>query len=466
MRYLFLIAFLFVASSAWAQNPQCPDRPGGDSTNACANTRFVQRIPIVPVTRYGVICDGAAHTNNDTNLTTAITAARNHSILMFPGGTCIFANINLLTDSITLQGAGPNVTYLKQKSGTGSDFIVIGNNTYQFGSTIQNLTVEGNGAAQAAGDCISVRGAFQVTLQNLVVQNCYANGIKVDATVGEGPFGGLFLTDVAVVNYGVGVTGTAGINIGQYIFGVNLKNVNISGGPAGNAYGILASSSQNSVIIANSDINVGSDYQIYLQSLSFAQVIGTFIHCGGTCKYGLFLDAVNSSVVSGNNFRSLAREAIYIKSTSVKNTICGNTINSSGAPTTPDYAIHEEAGSVNNVYCGANPGAFGNTIDGTYGVARFLINAPIVDAGTVGAESSDWGGSFASGTTVTSTVMTFSSTWISGPDCTFATNNTGVTATPTTKSSTSVTISYTVPSTGAAATVTALPVTYNCTGVK
>lgn len=39
---LATIALIFASSSAWAQNPVCPTRPFGDSTNACASTAFVQ----------------------------------------------------------------------------------------------------------------------------------------------------------------------------------------------------------------------------------------------------------------------------------------------------------------------------------------------------------------------------------------------------------------------------------------
>lgn len=38
---LLALIFAIGSSSAWAQNIQCPDRASGDSSNACANTRFV-----------------------------------------------------------------------------------------------------------------------------------------------------------------------------------------------------------------------------------------------------------------------------------------------------------------------------------------------------------------------------------------------------------------------------------------
>lgn len=40
-KLLFVGIFLVLPSVAWAQNVNCPNRPIGDSSNACANTRFV-----------------------------------------------------------------------------------------------------------------------------------------------------------------------------------------------------------------------------------------------------------------------------------------------------------------------------------------------------------------------------------------------------------------------------------------
>lgn len=59
MRKLLLaLAFLGFASPALAQNTQCANRPAGDSTNACANTRFVTNNTVVTTTleAYGGGC--------------------------------------------------------------------------------------------------------------------------------------------------------------------------------------------------------------------------------------------------------------------------------------------------------------------------------------------------------------------------------------------------------------------------
>lgn len=49
-KLLLILALLGLTSPAIAQNTQCSDRPTADSSNACANTRFVQNHPIAPNT--------------------------------------------------------------------------------------------------------------------------------------------------------------------------------------------------------------------------------------------------------------------------------------------------------------------------------------------------------------------------------------------------------------------------------
>src|SRR6185437_5792675 len=43
LKKLLIAALLLLPTSAFAQNPTCPTRPVGDSTNACASTAFVTR---------------------------------------------------------------------------------------------------------------------------------------------------------------------------------------------------------------------------------------------------------------------------------------------------------------------------------------------------------------------------------------------------------------------------------------
>lgn len=48
-RFLLALGLLILATPAWAQNPTCPTRPYGDSSNACASTAFVQNA-LAPIT--------------------------------------------------------------------------------------------------------------------------------------------------------------------------------------------------------------------------------------------------------------------------------------------------------------------------------------------------------------------------------------------------------------------------------
>ena len=81
----FLLALLLLwASPVLAQNTQCPDRPSGDNSNACANTRFVQKsVASSPFNArsFGAVGNGIA---DDTvplqNCVSAAAAA--------PGGSC------------------------------------------------------------------------------------------------------------------------------------------------------------------------------------------------------------------------------------------------------------------------------------------------------------------------------------------------------------------------------------------
>lgn len=70
------LALCLFAVPAWAQNTQCSNRPAGDSTNACANTRFVQAaIAAIP-----------PPTTSLTVGTTAITGGTNTRVLFDNSG--------------------------------------------------------------------------------------------------------------------------------------------------------------------------------------------------------------------------------------------------------------------------------------------------------------------------------------------------------------------------------------------
>ena len=87
MRKLLLaLALLCCATSALAQNTQCSDRPAADSSNACANTRFVQNHPILP----GAITLGQNHilVGSISNLATDVAMSGDCTIVASGAITC------------------------------------------------------------------------------------------------------------------------------------------------------------------------------------------------------------------------------------------------------------------------------------------------------------------------------------------------------------------------------------------
>src|SRR5882757_5091203 len=105
MRKLLLaIVLCLFASPALAQNPTCPTRPFGDSSNACASTAFVQsaasggsgataRQRLTATTSYWVRTDG-----NDANCTGLTNAA--YVSGSFPQN-CAFLTIQHAADTVS-----------------------------------------------------------------------------------------------------------------------------------------------------------------------------------------------------------------------------------------------------------------------------------------------------------------------------------------------------------------------------
>lgn len=92
-KLLLALAFLGLTAPAWAQSPTCPDRPTGDSTNACANTRFVINnagsggLPALP--------NGQFWIGNGSNVATARTMS----------GSCTLSNTGVISCGAPASGA-------------------------------------------------------------------------------------------------------------------------------------------------------------------------------------------------------------------------------------------------------------------------------------------------------------------------------------------------------------------------
>lgn len=103
-------------SPAEAQNTTCSDRPASDSSNACANTRFVHsataNVPLVPIENFAGSCTS---TDNTTALINAAASVAGPVRILF-SSSCTYnftqANAINFTKPVMLIGTGPSATIL------------------------------------------------------------------------------------------------------------------------------------------------------------------------------------------------------------------------------------------------------------------------------------------------------------------------------------------------------------------
>lgn len=98
-------------TEATAQNTTCSDRPLTDSSNACANTRFVQSssaLVVIPISAYGAKCDDS--TDDTIAIQNAWNAAANVGSNVWLGGVgigiCKFSSLTMPTPSTSVAAAG------------------------------------------------------------------------------------------------------------------------------------------------------------------------------------------------------------------------------------------------------------------------------------------------------------------------------------------------------------------------
>lgn len=134
------IAFLWLAflTPAFAQPIQCPDRPTADSTNACANTRFVHSVAgggggggIVNVgpsllATTATLPNSPVYANGTLGVGATLTAGSN-STLTVDSTVAVLTNIILVKDQV---GTAQNGIYTVTNAGSGSTKWVLTRVTY------------------------------------------------------------------------------------------------------------------------------------------------------------------------------------------------------------------------------------------------------------------------------------------------------------------------------------------------
>jgi len=103
---LLAIALCLFASPALAQNPTCPTRSVGDSSNACASTAFVAQ-ELLPVIIPVVTCNGATDNSTSINLALIAAASAGGATVQLPAGSCAIASTLVNHHSnVYLKGVG------------------------------------------------------------------------------------------------------------------------------------------------------------------------------------------------------------------------------------------------------------------------------------------------------------------------------------------------------------------------
>lgn len=420
----------------------------------------------VPIT-----CFGASTGSSDNSTAIGNALAANPHILV-PCGTFVTNSFTLPYAGAWLEGQQRSCAEIQWKGGqTSGNFILVGNGTLGASTKISSITLDGNASSQTStGPVVVVNNIYYPLITDVTVQNCYSTCIFVNDNASDEHYqSGLILTDSAVLNWGIGGSGNA-VELGQYIYDVSITNNDFGGGSTpstgGAAYAaIYDNAGSNYVRIIGNNID-GNGTQIYATSVTFLQIVGNSIHCGTECYDGVDLVSSVGAEITGNHFYAIEHYSVSLADSSEHNIICGNIIDSDSPPSTPAYGIIEDSTSKPNTYCGDLP-SDGNTIIGTYSVANYSVNGPSASTGTASIDgcstgvctrSTDLSMLVVSGSSVTSSAVTFGASFAVTPYCVATVqDNSGVTASFSSVSTSGFTVAYST-------SVSALETAVRCSG--
>lgn len=257
---LFGVVHPALAQGCGPSNPNCvvPNRPVGDSTNAAANTRFVQlNGPFVNVEAYGAISGPGNATVNTAAIQAAINAVTSGGTVFFPhfryninGSLTTTKPITFLCGSKYSDATGGNINattndpvfvvnsndvtardcYLQRAGGvfTGTAFIV-GNDAVTVSDAICTNT-SGTVTSASNGFASAVAGMF------ISLPNCASGPVTLFTTISTVAIGGgsITIANLATATPGVGVSAKFGNiytrtlidNVDAVSFGTGVQFVN------------------------------------------------------------------------------------------------------------------------------------------------------------------------------------------------------------------------------------------------
>lgn len=186
-----LLALLLVSGPAWAQNPQCPTRPAGNSTNACASTAFVTGA----ITTATTLTSAHIFVGNVSNVATDV--AMSGDVTISNAGFTTLASVISAGGPIGSATVAPIITYDAKGRLTAVT-------TATITPAIGSITGLGTGVATALAVNVGTAGAIVV---NGGVLGTPSSGTLTNTT-------GLPIS-TGVSGLGTGVATAAAINLGS-----------------------------------------------------------------------------------------------------------------------------------------------------------------------------------------------------------------------------------------------------------
>jgi hypothetical protein len=349
MKKLFTLVFaLLLSASVQAQTfkvqnlvvngtATAPTPVVGTNTTQLATTAFVAKHAACPsILDFGGNNGGVV--DNSSALTSAIGASPSGKACVYlPAGIYAFASAYTYTipagGSLTLLGAGPDVTYLSWAGNGGTTLNVTGSSasvhirdmTFLAGTTltgdaitlnqttatlsnpantapsdITNVTCRGiDGYLQSFywSDCVTVKSVSNINFTNLFVSGpstVGGNGVQLTSTATAPGVAYNFQTSTFNWN-------TFGIFYGNYIQGVTVNQCNFTGGSTGLITPNTAVA-LDQLTVTNSQFNTTSNGIALLENVPATQIIGNLFGMVVPGSTGVTIGSPGLYTISGNNF--------------------------------------------------------------------------------------------------------------------------------------------------------------------
>lgn len=384
----------FSGAASFTVGPTAPTAAVGTSTTQLATTQYVvKHAPCPSILDYGG--DNTGSTDNSTALTSTIAASpASQKCAFFPAGTYAFSasygyTLSGIGSSISLLGAGSDVTVLKWAAGGGLTVNLVPNTSahvrdmtlatgsVNVGNALLFSQSPGGGVAQSDITGVTIRG-----IDGFAATDYWQNGINITSANNVNIINTAIFGASTAAGTGIIIVGTAsaipvqfniigaqianlnyGIYYGNYTQGVTVQSSNFTGDNYGiysaasltgldqlyvggsqfncNTYGINTNTNiENTMIVGNFFLVPNSQSGIFLNASGAASIVGnTFNPTSGSpaSNNGIVIGTTISSlptVISGNMIYNMKGSGIWLQSASQYVNVQSNAYSGNGTPVT------------------------------------------------------------------------------------------------------------------------------------